>query len=86
MISKSEKILMSLNNKQSNFTKWQPQNLPPRTQRVSKQQENDNNACFWWLRLVILGLSNQAERYFLVWWSLTSQEKGLFQNSKELKL
>jgi len=40
------------------------------------------------LMLQIFSLSNQADPYFLDWWSLTAQEKGLFQDSidkKELK-
>jgi len=37
-------------------------------------------------KLVVLGLSNHAEPYFLVLWSITAKEKRLFQDSKELKL
>jgi len=40
----------------------------------------------WCLRLVVLGLSNHADPYFLVWWSLTARKKCLFQDSKKLKL
>jgi len=34
----------------------------------------------------LVGLSNHAESYFLVLWSLTAQAKGPFQDSKELKM
>ena len=36
-------------------------------------------------RTTPLSLSNHADPYFLAWWSLTAQKKGLFQGSNELK-
>jgi len=48
MISKSEKILMSLNNKQSNFTKWQPQNSTP------KDTKSKQTARKWQQRLLLM--------------------------------
>jgi len=44
MLNKSEKILMSLNSKQSHFAKWQPHNSTSKRQRIGKQQENDESA------------------------------------------
>jgi len=31
-------------------------------------------------------LCNHEDSYFLAWWSLTAQEKGLFQDSEELEM
>jgi len=34
--------------------------------------------------LVVFSWSNHAGPYFLVWWSLTAQEKGLLQDLKKM--
>jgi len=44
MLSKSEKILLSLNSKQKSLWHWQPQNSFPKKQRIGKQLENDKSA------------------------------------------
>jgi len=35
---------------------------------------------------VVLNLFNPGDPYPLAWWSLTASEKGLYQDSKELKM
>jgi len=86
MLSKSE-IVMSLNSKQKALCPMVT------TELFSKETKNRETARKWqkrvWVwcfRSVVLNLSNHAGPYFLSWCSLTAHEKGLFQDSKELKM
>jgi len=78
---------MSLNNKQKSLGQMAATELYPKETK-SKQTARKwrSSVWVWRLRLVVLGLSNHAVPYYLVWWSVTTQGKGLFQDSKELKL
>ena len=85
-LSKSEKILMSLNNKQKSLYQMAtPEFYPKETKSKQTVRKRHNSVWVWCLRLVVLGLSNYVEPYFLAWCSLTVQAKSLFQLSKELK-
>jgi len=78
---------MSLNNKQKSLLEMATTELYPKEPKIKQTARKwQNSVWVWCLRLVVLGLSNDAEPYFLVWWSLTALEKGPFQDSKELKL
>jgi len=50
-------------------------------QKMTEMSQRKNS-----LRLVVFSLSKNADTGFLAWWSLTAQEKGLLQDSKELKM
>jgi len=78
---------MNLNNKQKSLCQMAATELYP-NETKSKQiaRKRQSSVWVWRLRLVVLGLSNHAEPYFLILWSITAQWKGLFQDSKELKL
>jgi len=86
MASKSE-FLMSLNSQQKPLCQLVT------TELFTKETKNRETARKWqkrvWvrcLRLVVLCLSNHADPYSSAWWSLTAQEKGIFQDPKELKI
>ena len=85
-IGKSEKILMSLNGKQKSLCQMATTELYPKETENKETARNwQKHVWVWWIRLVVLSLYNNSDPYFLAWWSLTAQEKGLFQDSIELK-
>ena len=83
-LSKSEKILMSLNSKQKRLFQLATAELFQRDREAAKKWKK--RAWVWCLKLAVLSLYNHAKRYFLAWWSLTAQVKSPFQDSKELKM
>jgi len=87
MLSKSEKILVSLNSKQKSLCQLATAELfPKETKNRETARKWQKRVWVWWLRLVILCLCNHAELYSLAWWSLTAQAKVPFQDLKELKM
>ena len=81
MLSKLEKIVMSLNSKQKPLCQLVTAELFPKEKE--KQQKNDKSAfASDALDLVVLSLCNHTKPYFLAWWSLIAQAKGPFQDSK----
>jgi len=87
MLSKSEKILMSLNRKQKSLCQLATTELfPKETKNRETARKWQKRVWVWCLRLVILSLYNHVELYSLAWWSLTAQAKDPFQDSKELKM
>jgi len=45
---------------------------PKETKNKQTAKKWQKRVWVWCLRLVVRGLSNHAEPYFLVWWSLTA--------------
>jgi len=87
MVSKSEKILMSLNNKQKSLCQLATTQLfPKETKNMETAGKWQKRVWVWCLRLVLPNLCNHAKLYSLAWWSLTAQEKDPFQGSKEFKM
>ena len=85
MLSKSEKILMSLNSKQKPLCQLTTAELF--LNETGKQQKKwQKRVWVWCLGLVVFSLCNHAKPYFLAWWSLTAQAKVPFQDRKELKM
>jgi len=61
MLSKSEKILMSLNSKR-HFANWQPQNsYPKETNKRVAPRKWQKGVWVWCLRVVVLSLSNPTD-------------------------
>jgi len=83
MLSKSEKMLMNLNSKQSNFASWQPQNSSPTRQGTAKTWQT--RVWVWCLWLVVLSLSIHTHGPLflsLMVTTVTAQEKGPLRDSK----
>jgi len=84
MLSKSKNILMILNSKQKRLYQLATaEHFPTRHGNSKKWQKG---VWVWRLRLVFFSLCNHTKPYFLAWWSLIAQAKGLFQDSRELKM
>jgi len=65
MLSKSDKILMSLNSKQKSFVNWKPQNSYPReTKKKATSRKWQKRVWDWCLRVVLLSLSNTADLFY----------------------
>jgi len=58
---------------------WQRQKSSPKRHRIGKLQKIKKRVCVWYFSLAVLSLSNRADTYFLVWWSLNAQEKGFLR-------
>jgi len=80
MLSKSEKVLMSLNSKQKPLRQPATADLFPK--ETGKHKKWQKRVWVWCLRLVVLRLCNRAKPYFLAWWSLTAQGRGPCQDWK----
>jgi len=85
MLSKSDKILMSLNSKQKPLCQLTNTELLPQGDKEKSNTEKITKARLV-LILVFFSLCNHAKPCFLAWWSLTAQAKGLFQDSKLPKM
>jgi len=86
MLSNSE-MLMSLNSKQKSLCQQATTQLfHKETKKSETVRKWQKRVWVWCLRSVVLSSSNHTYPYFLSWWSLTAQEKGRFEDSKELKM
>jgi len=81
MLSKSEKILMSLNSKQKPLCQLATAELFPNETGNSKKWQK--HVWVWSLELMVLSLCKHAKPYFFAWRLLTAQAKDPFQESKE---
>jgi len=86
MLSKPEKILIRLNCKQKSLWQQATAELYPKEPKEAKKRitarKLKQRVWVWCLSFVCFSLSDHGDPYFLVWWSLSAQEKGLFQDSK----
>jgi len=77
---------MSFSNKQKSLCQMATTELYLKeTKSNQTAREWQSSIWVWRLRLVVLGLSNHAEPFFLVWWSLTAQDKSSFSRFKWIK-
>jgi len=80
MLSQSEKILRSFKSKQKSLCQLATTELYPKeTKKRVAARKRQKCVWVWCLTLVVFGLSNHADLFFLAWCSLTAQENGAFE-------
>ena len=83
MLSQSEKILRSIKSKQKSL--WRlasTEFFPKETKKRVAARKWQKRVWVWCLTLVVFGLSNHADPFFLAWCLLTAQEMDIFKRIK----